>query len=188
MRVIQSEHREADGRITVTLHFKAKGQLLDPDDPSQPSQQELTEEAETAIISNFDAVPLKTPAVLEIRFPEIPDPDRTSIPDAIRHHFRYVLDEHERDWGIFLRGRRASLAFAVFNILLAFLYLVTLYENEAWITSFAGIVIGGVIVILNWATIWDTYEFFIFDGRERRHRKQLLKKIIGADIRIISTS
>jgi len=68
MRVIRSEHREAEGGITVSLLFKTREQLLDPDDPSAPPQQELTEEAEAAIISNFDAVPLKTPAVLEIRF------------------------------------------------------------------------------------------------------------------------
>jgi hypothetical protein len=185
MRVIQATQREENGRITVSLLFKGKDQLCDPADPSPSSRQELTEEAETAIITNFDAIPLKKQAVLEISLPTTPDSGSlASIPDAIRHHFRYMLDEHEKEWGIFLRERRTSLAFAVFNILIAILYVVTLYENEAWRTSLAGLVTGGVIVIMNWATIWDTYEFFIFDGLERRHRKRLLQKIIGADIRI----
>jgi hypothetical protein len=185
MRVIQATTREEDGCMTVRLLFKTKEQLLDPEDPSPPPQQEITEEAETAIITSFDAIPLKTPAALEMRLPDSPDPGITgAIPDAIRHHFRYLLAEHEKEWKIFLRGRRVSLAFAVFNIFLAFIYVVTLYENEAWITTFAGIVTGGVIVILNWATIWDTYEFFVYDGLERKHRKKLLQKIIGADIRV----
>lgn len=186
MRVIQSELREEEGRITVSLLFKARDQLLDPGDPSSPHRRELTEEAEAAIITNFDAVSLKKPSALEIRLPDTPDSgSRAFIPDAIRHHFRYVLNEHEKEWVVFLRKRRVSLAFTVVNILIAFLYIVTLYENEAWMMSFAGLVTGAVIVILNWATIWGTYEFFIYDGLERKHQMRLLQKIIGSEIRVV---
>ncbi len=52
-------------------------------------------------------------------------------------------------------------------------------------TSVTGQFVGGIIIIMNWATIWDTYEYFIFDTREKRHRKKLLNKIIVSDIRII---
>jgi hypothetical protein len=52
-------------------------------------------------------------------------------------------------------------------------------------TTNIGIVVGGIVVIMNWATIWDTYEFFIFDGREKSQRKKLLKKIIDAEINVI---
>jgi hypothetical protein len=38
---------------------------------------------------------------------------------------------------------------------------------------------------MNWATVWDTYEFFIFDGREKSQRKKLLNKIIDAEITVI---
>jgi hypothetical protein len=185
MRVIQSQCHEGEGGFTVSLLFKAKDQLLDPNDPSPPSRQELTEEAETVIITSFDAIPLKKPVALEIRLPDTHNPGSpASIPDAIRHHFRYLRDEHEKEWGIFLRQRRASLAFAVFNVLIAVLYVAILSRNESLITTLPGIIIGAIIVIMNWATVWDTYEFFIFDGLERRHRKKLLIKIIGADIRV----
>ena len=65
------------------------------------------------------------------------------------------------------------------------IYLGYASVHEAWMNSVAGYFIGGVIIIMNWATIWDTYEFFIFDSREKRHRKKLLNKIIDADIRVI---
>ena len=186
MRVIQATTREEDGRITVSLTFKAGEQLLDPGDPSPPGMQELTEEAEESIISTFDAVRLKKPVQLEIRIPEAPDPaSLAAVPEAIRHHFRFVLSLHEREMGIFFRERRISLGFAVFNGLIAVLYIITLYENEAFMASLLGIFVGAIIVILNWATIWDTYEFFIFDGRQRQHRKRLLEKIIDAEIRVI---
>ena len=186
MRVIMASHREEEGYTTVSLLFKTREQLLDPGDPSPPDRQELTEEAERSVLSNCDAVPMKKPVALEIRLPgDQVSGSETSIPDAVRHHFRYVLGEHEKEWVVFLRERRVSLAFTVLNILIAFLYIVTLYENEAFMTSFAGLVTGAVIVILNWATIWGTYEYFIYDGLERKHRLKLLRKILVAEIRVI---
>lgn len=185
MRIIQSDYHDAGDRVTVRLLFKAREQLLDPEDPSLPPRQELTEEAEAAIITSTDAVPLKRPATLEIRVAGSPDPGSLSpVPDAIRHHFRYLLAEHEKEWAIFLRRRRVSLAFTVMNLLIAFLYLVTLYENEAFMMTFAGLLTGAVIVILNWTTIWGTYEFFIYEGLEKKHRKKLLQKILGSEIRV----
>jgi hypothetical protein len=186
MRVIQATNREEGGHTIVSLIFKAREQLLDPADPSPPERQELTEEAEVVITGNCDAVPLKKPVDLEIRLhgDQVSGSD-ASIPDAVRHHFRYVLSEHEKEWVVFLRARRVSLSFTVMNILIAFIYIVTLYENEAFMTSFVGLVTGAVIVILNWATIWGTYEYFIYDGLERKHRLKLLRKIIGAEIRVI---
>ena len=186
MKVIEATHREDNGRTIVNLRFKTRDQLLDPDDPSPLQKKELTQAAEDAILSTVYAVGLKKPVALEIEIPGVPDPGpATEISDAIRHHFHFVLTEHERETGIFLRERHVSLAFTGINLLIALLYIVFLYENEAWMTSLAGIVIGGVIVIMNWATVWDTYEFFIFDGREKKNRKKLLEKIIRGEIRVI---
>jgi len=168
------------------MRFKTRDQLLDPDDPSRLPQKELTQEAEDAILSNAFAGKLKTPITLEIQIPDVPDPGPASdITEAIRRHFRYVLTEHKRDTAIFIRERRIALAFTVFNILIALLYVGYAYQHEEWMTSNAGILVGGIIVIMNWATIWDTYEFFIFDGREKSQRKKLLNKIIDSEINVI---
>jgi len=186
MKVIEATYREENGRTKVNLRFKTRDQLLDPDDPSPLPQKELTQEAEDAILSNSFAGKLKTPITLEIQIPYVPDPgSATDITKAIRRHFRYLLTEHKRDTAIFIRERRIALAFTVFNILIALLYVGYAYQHEEWMTSNAGILVGGIIVIMNWATIWDTYEFFIFDGREKSQRKKLLNKIIDAEINII---
>jgi hypothetical protein len=186
MKVIEATYREENGRTIVSLKFKTRDQLLDPDDPSRLPQKELTQEAEDAILSNAFAGKLKTPITLEIQIPDVPDPGPASdITEAIRRHFRYVLTEHKRDTAIFIRERRIALAFTVFNILIALLYVGYAYQHEEWMTSNAGILVGGIIVIMNWATIWDTYEFFIFDGREKSQRKKLLNKIIDSEINVI---
>jgi hypothetical protein len=186
MKVIDATYREENGRTKVNLRFKTRDQLLDPDDPSPLPQKELTQDAEDAILSNAFAGKLKTPVTLEIQIPDVPDPGPvTEITEAVRRHFRYVLTEHNRDTAIFIRERRISLAFTVFNLLIGLLYIGYVYQHTEWMTSNSGIIVGGIIVIMNWATIWDTYEFFIFDGREKSQRKKLLNKIIEAEINVI---
>jgi hypothetical protein len=184
MKVIKATHRKENGRIIVTLRFKTRDQLLDPDDPCPLRKKELTQEAEDAILNNVFADKLKTPVTLELQVPPDLGP-ATEISDAIRHHFRFVLTEHLRDTAIFIRERRTALALTGFNILLAMLYLLYSDIHADWMTTIAGEFIGVIIIIMNWATIWDTYEFFIFDGREKNQRKKLLNKIINADIKIV---
>jgi hypothetical protein len=186
MKVIEALHREENGRTIVSLKFKTKDQLLDPDDPSLLPKIELTQDAEDAILNNVFTYRLKKPVNLEIQIPMVPDPGSVKeISDAIRHHFRFVLAEHKRDTAIFLRERRTALALTGLNILIALLYIGYAYQHQNWQTSLAGTFIGGFIIIINWATIWDTYEFFIFDSREKYQRKKLLNKIIDGEIQVV---
>jgi hypothetical protein len=186
MKVIEAEHRAEKGQTIVSLKFKTRDQLLDPDDPSPLPKKELTPDAEDAIITNVFAHPLRNPVNLEVQVPMVPDPGSVKeISEAIRNHLRFVLTEHKRDTAIFVRERRTALAFTGFNILLALFYIGYVYQHPDWETTIAGIFIGGLVIIMNWATIWDTYEFFIFDGREKSQRKKLLTKIINGEIRVI---
>jgi len=186
MKVIEATYRKENGRTRINLKFKTMDQLLDPDDPSPLPQKELTQEAEDAILSNAFAGKLKMPITLDIEIPEIPDGGSAAdITQAIRNHFSYILTEHKRDTAIFIRERRTALALTGFNLLLALIYVGYTYQHPDWQTTIAGMFIGGLIIIMNWATVWDTYEFFIFDGREKSQRKKLLNKIIDAEINVI---
>jgi hypothetical protein len=186
MKVIEAVYRAENGQTIVSLKFKTRDQLLDPDDPSPLPKKELTQDAEDAILNNVFAYWLKKPVNLEIQVPMVPDPGSVKeISEAIRNHFRFVLTEHKRDTEIFIRERRTALAFTGFNILIALFYIGYVYQHPNWETTIAGIFIGGLVIIMNWATIWDTYEFFIFDGREKSQRKKLLMKIINGEIKVI---
>jgi hypothetical protein len=186
MKVIDAKHSEENGRAIVSLIFKTKDQLLDPEDPSPLPKKELTQDAEDAILNNVFAYWLKKPVNLEIQVPRVPDPgSMEDISDAIRNHFRFVLIGHKRDTAIFIRERRTALVFTGLNILIALLYIGYAYLNENWMSTIAGTLIGGFVIIINWATIWDTYEFFIFDSREKYQRKKLLNKIIDGEIQVV---
>jgi hypothetical protein len=186
MKVIKAMHREENGRTIVSLRFKTRDQLLDIEDPSPLPKKELTQDAEDAILNNVFAYWLKKPVNLEIQVPMVPDPGSVKeISDAIRNHFRFVLTDHNRDTAIFIRERRTALVLTGINILIALLYIGYAYLHEDWMATIAGTLIGGFVIIINWATIWDTYEFFIFDGREKSQRKKLLTKIINGEIQVI---
>jgi hypothetical protein len=187
MKVINATRHEENGRTIVNLRFKTKDQLLDSDDSSPLSLKELTQDAEDSILSNVFAAHWKKPVSLEIQIPSAPDPGPAAqISEAVRHHFRFVLAEHERETAIFVRERRISLVLTGINFLIALLYITAVYNNEAWLSSVAGMLTTAFIVIINWATVWDTYEFFIFDSRQKSQRKKLLNKIINGEIRVVS--
>jgi hypothetical protein len=50
MKVINATQHDENGRTLVTMRFKTKDQLLNPDDPSPLQERELTQEAEEAIL------------------------------------------------------------------------------------------------------------------------------------------
>jgi hypothetical protein len=131
MKVIEAIHREENGRTIVSLKFKTRDQLFDPEDTSPLPKKELTQDAEDAILNNVFAYRLKKPVKLEIQVPMVPDPGSVKeISDAIRNHFRFVLIGHTRDTAIFIRERRTALAFTVLNILIALLYIGYAYRTR----------------------------------------------------------
>jgi hypothetical protein len=185
MRVIPSVHREDEGKEIIALRFKALEQFFDQSDPSGPATKELTPEAEESIISNADVVHLKKPVRLDLLFPPSSGmPSSTEIVAAVRHHFSYLLDEHKRETRIFIRHRRTSVFFTVFNALLAVIFLLIYAQHPDLTSTILGVLLGGLIIILNWTTVWDTYEFFIYDGRFNYRRRKLLRKIIASEIRV----
>jgi len=186
MKVINAARHDENGRTIVNMRFKTKDQLLNPDDPSLLPERELTQEAEEAILSNVFADTLSKPVNLEIEVPDISDTIAAAeISKAIRNHFRFVLVEHERETAIFIRERRTSLVFTGINFLIALFYMGYGYQHPNWNTTLAGTFIWAFVVIINWATVWDTYEFFIFDSREKNQRKILLNKIIDGEIHVV---
>ena len=188
MKVIAAKYYDENGRRVVDLKFKSIDQLLDPSDHSPLERKELTDEAEEAVINNAFAGGLNKRLTINLELPEVQTLESSlRICSAVRNHFRYTLSEHERDTAIFIRERRISFFFTILNILIALVYVEYASLHEDWMYSKLGIIIGTVIIIINWATIWDTYEFFIYDSRQRHQKKKLLTRIIDADITIISS-
>jgi len=179
MRDIVVSRKEENGVVTLSFRFKSIGQLIDPEDRSPLPTTELTELAEETIAGYIDEYRVKKPMSLVISLPagEIQADGSRLIPEAIRRHFAFHIQDIRHDLVLSKREGIYSLIVAIGNALIAifFLYLVT--SAGIPLESFPTVLIAGFITILNWVTIWDTYEHFVFDYRDLRRKRRLYEKL-----------
>lgn len=146
------------------------------------SGRELTEIAEEAIAGYVDEFPVKRPVELTVSLAQnsIPADMHARIPDTIRRHFTFRLNDLDHEKRLSLREGRISFAIA-FNAVIAVIFVLffaPLLEDTVFI------LIGGLVTILNWVTIWDTYEYFVYDYRHLTRKQKIYRKITGMDIQV----
>jgi hypothetical protein len=179
MREITVGRKEEGGGVTLSFGFKSIIQLIDPDDPSPLPGTELTETAEEIISGFVDEYRVRKPMNVVIGLPEgdIPPGGTTLIPDAIHRHFAFHIQDVEHERVISQREGLYSLAIAIANALVAVLFIYIATSAEIPLESFPTVLIGGFVTILNWVTIWDTYEHFVYDYRAIWRKKQRYEKL-----------
>lgn len=179
MKEIVVTKEEERGTVQFTFRFKTLGQLLDEEVPASIPGKELTDEAEDALAGHIDEYRVSKSASLIIELPEqeLSATSSSLITDAVRHHFGFRQDDLTHDMKISRREGMYSLILMLVNIfiLLLFAAYVTVYELP--LDSVIVVLVFGLIVILNWATIWDTYEHFVFDYRNLARKRKIFRKI-----------
>jgi hypothetical protein len=172
-----------DDAIRIEFQFKALDQLLDSSDPSVLPRQELTEFAEGYIAGHLEEYRLKRVTELIISLPEEHlTPDMYSLlPDAIHRHFGFRINDLDHEMRLSLREGRISLALAFGNALIAVAFFAFFGAD---LSSTPILLLGGLISILNWVTIWDTYEYFVYDYRHLVRRHSIYRKVSSMDIQV----
>lgn len=179
MKEIDVMKEEQDGIVHFTFRFKALGQLLDEEVPDTIPGKELTEEAENALAGHLDEHRVSKPASIIIELPE-QDLDTTSstiITDAIRHHFGFRQKDLMHELKISMREGVYSVILMLVNISLFLLVAVYVTLHEIPIDSTWVIMVFAFLTIMNWATIWDTYEHFAYDHRNLARTRMIFQKI-----------
>lgn len=186
MREVAVSRKEDDEGITLSFRFKSIGQLIDPDDPFPLPGSEVTELAEETIFGYMDEYRVKKPVSLVISLPEgeVPPDGSRLIPDAVRRHFAFHVQDVRHDLVISRREGIYSLVIATGNALVAILFLYLVTSAEIPLESFPTVLIAGFVTILNWVTIWDTYEHFVFDYRDLWRKKRLYEKLSRISISV----
>ena len=186
MKKIVVKKEEQDGAILFTFRFKALRQLLDEGDPAPLPEKELTEEAEDAIAGHLDEYRVSRPSSLVI---ELPENDLTGISsplisEAVHHHFEFRRNDVTHDMKIHLREGTYSIILLVANVALLLLFLFYATQREIPLdTVVAGLIIG-FITILNWVSVWHTYEHFVFGYRNLARKRWIFEKITKIPINI----
>jgi hypothetical protein len=186
MREIIVRKEEESGTVHFTFRFKALGQLLDEGDPTPLPGKEMKEEAEDAIAGHLDEYRVSKSASLAIELPEkdLADVPSSLITEAVRHHFGFREKDLTHDLKISRREGTYSFTMMVVNIALALLFVFYITKNEIPIESVKVIIILGFLTIMNWATIWDTYEHFLYDYRNLARKRRIFRKITKIPVSI----
>jgi hypothetical protein len=179
MKKIVVHKEEQDGTAMLTFRFKALGQLLDEEDPTPLPERELTEEAEDALAGHIDEYRVSKSVSFTIGLPEkeLENTVPSLITDAVRHHFGFRQEDLTHDLKISFREGFYSLTLMLVNIGLLFLFLAYITVNEIPLESLKVLLIVALLTIMNWATIWDTYEHFVFDYRNLARKRRIYRKI-----------
>ncbi len=183
MREVRVVRTERDGAVAIGFLFKSTDQLLDPDDPSPLPARELTEFAEEYIAGYLDGCSLQKIGGITIGLPrESLSPDTAALlPETIRRHFSFRIADLNDDMRVSRREGRISLALATLNAAIAVPFVVVFAGrlDEPIVT-----LLTGLVTILNWVTVWDTYEYFVYDYRRELRKHRIYRKLAGIDIRV----
>jgi hypothetical protein len=186
MKKIIVSKEEQEGTVQFTFRFKALGQLLDEGDPTPLPGRELTEEAEDALAGHLDEYRVSKPASFVIELPEkdLADTSFSLITEAVRHHFGFRQDDLTHEMKISRREGTYSFILMLGNIAFLFLFLFYIIKNEIPIESIKVAIVLAFLTILNWATIWDTYEHFVYDYRNLARKRRIFGKITKIPVTI----
>lgn len=183
MREVRVTRTERDGALEIGFRFKAVDQLLDPGDPSPLPAREVTEFAEEYIASYLDGCNLKRIAGIVVGLPRnsLTTGEAALLPEAIRRHFSFRIADLDDDMRVSRREGRISFALAIFNATVAVLF-VTVFAG--YLDGSTAVLLTGLITILNWVTVWDTYEYFVYDYRREVRKRRIYQKLAKIEIRV----
>jgi len=189
MRVIKYSQTENADRSTIKLTFKSLDQLLDEDDPSPYPHKEITEVAEDAIASHLEDLPLKRDAELTIALPTaaLNRKIQESLGEAIREHFRFraselVLELKRKRSGLHKGLELISTTVSITIIVALGIKLIP--GSDKILTDVVQFFLAGVLTILNWVAIWDTYETYILDYQTLAKKIRVYEKIAQMRVRV----
>lgn len=179
MRAIAVEMNDGDEGAILLFTFRSITLLFDPDDPSPLPDTGLTGAAEETFAGYLNEFRIPAPVNLIISLPsaEMQPEGSTLIPDAVRQHFALCIGDILHEQRISRREGIYSLCIAIANALIAMLFICIITVYGISIESPPILLIGAFITIMNWVTIWDTYEHFLYDFRGIVRRRRLYEKI-----------
>lgn len=189
MRVIKYSQTENADKSTIKLTFKSLSQLLDEEDPSPYPHKEITEVAEDAIASHLEDIPLKRDAELIIALPTaaLNRKIKRSLGQTIREHFGYQASELTLELKRKRLGLRRGLELIGVNVsitIIVALCIRLIPGSDKILTDVVQFFLAGVLTILNWVAIWDTYETYILDYQTLAKKIKVYEKIAQMGVHI----
>lgn len=184
MKEIKTNQKKNEGKTVVEMWFKSLDQLFDPADPFPYPGKELTDIAEDAIFGQFIDLNIGKEDSLVITIPgdSVSPGSEDVMAQAVQRHFSFRLNDLAKEKISSWREGKVSVALALVNACISVILFYIFYNTVA--PSFSFSIIIGVFVIMNWVTIWDTYEYFLYDYRKLWRKYQVYKKLTRTQVTI----
>jgi hypothetical protein len=184
MRIITVRRNVQGEKTLLEFRFKALDQLLDESDSALLPEREVTEVTEETIAGYVDEFPVRRPVelIIELREQDLSLERLSLLPEAIRRHFASRIEDIGHELIISKREGLYSAVLMLANAVLAVLFVTLVLSRTP--DSPVILLLGGLITIMNWATIWDTYEHFVYDYRSLARKRRMYRKISGIPISV----
>jgi len=187
MKEIKIAQTRTDGKLAIDMWFKTLDQLFDASDPFPFPEKELTDMAEDTIFDQVVDLNLRKDVDLLLHIPKgsVPPGDEDQLANAVRRHFSFRLDDLAREKISSWREGRVSVqnVVATLAISMVVFYLYYLTPEIGFIFQ----LIIGIFIIINWVTIWHTYEYFVYDYRKLWRKYRVYEKLTRVNVVIRQT-
>ena len=146
----------------------------------------MTEEAEDALAGHLDEYRVSRPSNLVIELPEkdIINVSSSLITEGVQNHFKFRYDDVSHDMKIHLREGIYSIMLLLGNVAVLLLFVYYATKNELPLDAVSATLILGFITIMNWVTVWHTYEHFMYDYRNLARKRWIFEKITKIPVTI----
>jgi hypothetical protein len=159
-------------KVAVDMRFKVLDQLFDASDPFPFPEKELTDMAEDAIFDQVVDLNLRKDVELILHIPKgsVPPESEDQVANAVRRHFSFRLDDLAREKKSSWREGRVSVQNVIVTLAISIFVFYLYYLTPE--PGFGFQIMVGIFVIINWVTVWHTYEYFVYDYRKlwRKYR------------------
>jgi hypothetical protein len=166
MKEIKITTTRSAQKTTIDMWFKMLDQLFDASDPFPFPKKELTDMAEDTIFDQVVDLNLRNDVDLLLHIPEgsVPPGSEDEVANAVRRHFSFRLEDLAREKKSSWREGKVSVQIAIATLALSMVVFYLYYLSTA--VGFIFQLLIYVFIIINWVTVWHTYEYFVYEHRK----------------------
>jgi hypothetical protein len=185
MKTIRISTANVDGKVLLEIHVPSIEKLLEEDGVQQLVYKGLTATAEETIAGYMDEYSVKTSMelIIVVSKRRAQTALRNTLPVAIHRHFAERIPDLDHEIHLARREGTESLLIAVVDAIVAVLFFTIFSPLTS--DNLVVVLVGGLITILNWVTIWHTFEFFVYDWRNLLRKRKIYEKGATIPVRII---
>jgi len=182
MKEIKITTTRSAEKVAIEMWFKMLDQLFDPSDPFPFPEKELTDMAEDTIFDQVVNLNLQKDVDLILHIPKgsVPPGSEDQVANAVKRHFSFRLDDLTREKKSSWREGQMSIQNVIITLAVSIGVIYSYYLTPE--APFLVQVLIGFFIIINWVTVWHTYEYFVYEYRKLWRKYRVYQKLTRVNV------